>query len=70
MKTSKSEVAETEVTNVDTEVAENETTTKSDKNSATVEWLGQSRTYTREMHGDNFMALAKEFAAKKNGTLV
>ncbi len=42
---------------------------KKDKNSATVTWQGQSRTYTREIHGDNFSELAEEFAEKKGGTV-
>lgn len=39
-------------------------------NSVTVVWRGNSRTYTREAHGDNFRALAEEFATKNGGELV
>lgn len=39
-------------------------------NSATVTWRGNTRTYTREVHGDNFRALAEEFATKNGGELV
>lgn len=39
-------------------------------NSVTVVWRGNSRTYTRAVHGDNFRALAEEFAAKNRGELV
>ena len=37
--------------------------------SATVVWQGGERTYSREVHGDNFADLAAEFAAKKGGTI-
>jgi hypothetical protein len=40
---------------------------KAAKNSATVTWRGNSRTYTRELHGENFRELADEFAEKKGG---
>jgi hypothetical protein len=43
---------------------------KAARTEATVMWLGNSRTYTREIHGEDFEQLAKEFAAKKNGTVV
>ncbi len=49
-------------------VAEKEAA-KADRNSATVTWNGGVRTYTRELHGDNFAELAEEFAEKKNGSV-
>lgn len=39
-------------------------------NSVTVVWRGNSRTYTRKIHGDDFRALAEEFATKNRGELV
>jgi len=35
----------------------------------TVTWRGQSRQYTKEIHGDAFVALAEEFAGKKDATV-
>ena len=35
--------------------------------SATVSWKGRSRVYTKAVHGKDFRALAKEFAAKVGG---
>lgn len=47
---------------------EAEKAAKADKTSATVVWRGnRTRTYTKELHGENFAALAKEFAEKKGG---
>ncbi len=43
---------------------------KAGKDSATVSWSGGTRTYTRDIHGDDFLELAKEFAGKKGGTIV
>jgi len=39
--------------------------------SVAVKWRAGVRVYTRALHGDNFIELAKEFAAKPtiNGTL-
>lgn len=37
------------------------------KDSVIVSWKGQSRVYSREIHGKDFKALAKEFAEKKGG---
>lgn len=37
------------------------------RDSATVTWRGGTRTYTRDVHGEDFEALAKEFAGKKGG---
>jgi len=39
------------------------------KTSATVTWRGGTRTYSAELHGKDFKALAKEFAEKKGGTV-
>ncbi len=35
----------------------------------TVLYPGGTRTYSKEVHGDNFADLAKEFAEKKGGTI-
>lgn len=35
----------------------------------TVEWRGNVREYSKEIHGEKFMDLAKEFAGKVNGEL-
>ncbi len=40
---------------------------KVSRSSATVTWRGGVRTYTREVHGENFAELAEEFAGKKGG---
>lgn len=37
--------------------------------SVTVTWQGGVREYTKAVHGDDFMELAKEFATKKRGTV-
>jgi len=37
--------------------------------SVTVTWRGNSRTYSKAVHGKEFRALAKEFAAKFDGQL-
>jgi hypothetical protein len=37
------------------------------KTSVTVTWSGGKRVYSRELHGADFNALAKEFAEKKGG---
>ena len=42
---------------------------KKGENEATVTWNGGSRTYSREVHGENFADLAQEFATKKGGTV-
>lgn len=42
---------------------------KADTSSVTVSWLGNMREYSKEIHGDNFMALAEEFAAHIGGTV-
>jgi hypothetical protein len=39
------------------------------KGQATVTYRGGVRTYTREVHGDDFAKLAKEFAEKRDGTV-
>jgi len=43
---------------------------KEAKSEASVVWSGGKRTYTREVHGEAFADLAKEFAGKKNGKVV
>ena len=43
---------------------------KATKSEASVVWSGGKRTYTKEVHGDAFADLAKEFAGKKNGKVV
>ena len=35
----------------------------------TVSWRGRSREYSLAVHGEKFMDLAQEFAAKVSGTL-
>lgn len=42
---------------------------KASRSSATVTWRGGVRTYTREVHGEDFAELAKEFAEKKDGVI-
>jgi hypothetical protein len=39
------------------------------KSAVTVTWRGGTRVYSRDVHGKDFKALAKEFAEKKNGTV-
>jgi len=39
------------------------------KTAVTVTWRGGTRVYSRDVHGKDFKALAKEFAEKKNGTV-
>lgn len=39
------------------------------KDSVTVTWKGNSRTYSKEIHGDDFKTLAKEFSKKISGEL-
>lgn len=34
---------------------------------ATVSWKGGTRVYSREVHGEDYLALAEEFAEKKRG---
>ncbi len=55
------------------EVAEEVVTPKAKaaaRDSVTVVWRAGSREYTRATHGEDFEALATEFAEKKNGSLV
>lgn len=49
------------------EVAAPEEADEDNGDSVTVTWKGGSRVYSREVHGKEFKAYAKEFAAKKNG---
>lgn len=51
------------------EEAEEPKEEKEEKSSVTVTWRGQSRVYSREVHGADFKKLAKEFAEKKGGEL-
>ena len=39
------------------------------KTEATVTWRGNSRTYSLELHGKDFMKLAKQFATKFDGII-
>lgn len=39
----------------------------SSKDIAVVEWLGRSRTYSKELHGGDFKKLAEQFAGKVQG---
>jgi hypothetical protein len=43
---------------------------KKARTEVTVEWQGNSRVYSLAMHGEDFEALADEFATKKNGRIV
>lgn len=52
------------------ETTEEAVTPKGNKTSVTVVWRAGSRVYSQAVHGDDFEALAAEFAAKKKGTLV
>lgn len=56
---------EVEVT--DKEAVPVASTTKENKTSVTVTWHGQSRVYSKAVHGENFLDLANEFAEKKGG---
>lgn len=38
--------------------------------SVTVEFRGQTRVFSKEIHGEDFADLAQTFATKHNGTLV
>lgn len=51
------------------EVIEEEvvTTKKASKDVATVVWRMGIRTYTKAIHGDDFLDLAKQFVAKHGG---
>jgi hypothetical protein len=50
-----------------TEVVEK--TAKAVKSEVTVVYRGGTRTYSKEVHGENFAELAQEFAEKKGGTI-
>lgn len=43
---------------------------KAARNAVIVTWRAGSREYSRTVHGEDFLALAQEFADKKKGTLV
>ncbi len=43
---------------------------KIDGDVAIVSYRGGTREFTREIHGDDFAALANEFATKHGGTIV
>jgi hypothetical protein len=57
----------TEADEVETVVDE---VSKESRNAVTVTWRAGSREYSRTVHGEDFLALAQEFADKKKGTLV
>jgi len=42
---------------------------KAVRTSATVTYRGGTRTYSKEVHGENFAELAHEFAEKRGGTI-
>lgn len=44
-------------------------TNSTKKTSVTVTWNNGVREYSKEVHGDDFMDLAKQFAEKFNGTI-
>ena len=54
----------------DTESAPVQTIAKEKRTEVTVAWSGGSRTYTQDIHGDDFEDLAKGFSTKMGGTLV
>jgi uncharacterized protein YlxW (UPF0749 family) len=60
------ESTEEEVEDTEEEVEDTEEEISS-KDSATVNWQGQSRVYSKEVHGKGYKALAQEFATKKGG---
>lgn len=43
---------------------------KATRSSVTVVYRAGSREYSRDVHGEDFVGLAQEFADKKKGTLV
>lgn len=43
--------------------------TKDSATSVSVAWNGGTREFSKEVHGDDFLDLAKQFAAKFNGTI-
>lgn len=43
---------------------------KAAEDTAVVSWRGNTREYSREVHGDNFYELAEQFAAKVEGEVV
>lgn len=45
------------------------TTKKVSKDIATVVWRLGTRTYTKAIHGDDFLNLAKQFVAKHGGVI-
>ena len=59
------EVVETVIEPVEEVVEE-----KTSRSSVTVVYRAGSREYSRALHGEDFLALAQEFADKKKGTLV
>lgn len=58
------------VAEVKTTEAAPEAPKASKKTEVTVHWRGQARTFSKADHGDDFEALAKEFAAKFDGKIV
>ena len=55
---------------VEEEVVETPKAKASARTEVTVVWRAGSREYTRAAHGEDFEALAEEFATKKNGRIV
>lgn len=71
MAKNKPEVVET--TEVEVEVVEETNAPaeeKSSKTEVTVTWRGNSRVFSKEIHGDDFKKVAKQFAEKFEGTIV
>lgn len=66
------ETTEAEVEETETQVEETETQVeeKSSKTEVTVTWRGNSRVFSKEIHGDDFKKVAKQFAEKFEGTIV
>jgi hypothetical protein len=64
------EVEEEVVEATEEEVEEAPKARASKRDAVTVVFRAGSREYTRALHGDDFEALAEEFAAKKKGTIV
>jgi hypothetical protein len=52
------------------EAAEEAAPAKGKKGEVTVVYPGGQRTYSKEVHGEDFLALAKEFAAKREGKVM
>lgn len=64
------EVASEEVLEVEVKAEAETKAAPKAKGVATVVWLGNTRVYSKEDHGDDYLKLAKEFAEKKGGEVV